>query len=221
VRERTDAASRIRHAGQAKENELTPSRIPRIAAAAALAFCAAATGQVLSRSDYQAREQAIVDLARSDAAACAALTGQPEAVCLAEAQAVERIARADLAARYRPSAKARHHALVVAADSRHAVARVRCQEHSGVARNTCIAAATTQRKVARDAARALLNTAEANARASAQSDEDREEASSDTFAARYAAARQQCDVYVDRLKDLCLSQTRAHFLRPQPDPVLP
>jgi hypothetical protein len=201
---------------------VTLSRIPRLAAAAALAFCAAATAQVLSRGDYQAREQAIVDRSRADVAACAAVDGQAEDVCLAEAQATERIARADLAARYRPSAKARHHALVVAADSRHAVARVRCQEHSGVARNDCIAAATAQRTIARDAARALLNTAEANARASAQSDEDREEASSDTFAARYAAARQQCEVYVDRLKELCLSQTRTQFLKPQqPSPTQP
>lgn len=35
----------------------------------------------------------------------------------------------------------------------------------------------------------------------------------DTFAARYATARQQCEVYVDRLRELCLSQTRDHFVK--------
>ena len=57
-------------------------------------------------------------------------------------------------------------------------------------------------------------TFEANAKAAEQSAEDREEAASDTFAARYAAARLQCDGYVDKLRELCLLQTRDQYLKP-------
>ena len=184
-----------------------------LVAAAGLAFCTAATAQVFSRNDYQAREQVIAKRYRAAQAACAPLAGHRADVCLAEAQAEERITRADLEAHYRPSAKARHHALIVAADSRHAVARVRCEERTGVARTSCVAAATEIRTAARDQARAQLQAAEAKARATEQSDEDREEAGSDTFAARYSAALLQCDGYVTRIRERCLAQTREHFLR--------
>jgi hypothetical protein len=135
-------------------------------------------------------------------------------VCRAEAGAEDRIARAELDAQYRPSAKARHHALVVAADSRHVVARLRCDGHVGVARTDCIVQAASDRSLARADAIARLRVAEANAKASEQADEDREEAASDTFAARYAAARLQCDGYVAKLRELCLQQTRDHYLNP-------
>jgi hypothetical protein len=184
-----------------------------LAAAAGLAFCAGAAAQVFSSRDHESREQVIAVRFRSASAGCASLAADLRAVCAVEADAEERIARSDLEARYRPSAKARHHALVVAADSRHAVARVRCDARTGVARNTCAAEAKAVRAVARDKAGAQLKAAQATARAREQSAEDREEASSDTVAARYAAARQQCDVYVDRLRALCLVQTRDRFIK--------
>jgi hypothetical protein len=184
-----------------------------LAAAAALALCTAATAQVYSRSDLQAREQVIAARYRTARAACAALAGHRGDVCLAEARAEEKIARSDLEAHYRPSAKARYNALVVAADSRHAVARVRCEDRTGVARTTCVTAATAQRTAARNKARAQLEAAQARARAAEQSDDDRAQASSDTLEARYAAARQQCDGYVARLKERCLAQAKAHFIK--------
>lgn len=184
-----------------------------LVAAAGLAFCAGAAAQVFSRSDYQAREQVIEVRYRAAHRACASLAGHGQDVCLADAEAEDRIARSDLQAHYRPSARARHHALVVAADSRHAVARVRCEDRKGVAKTSCVTAATARQSADRDQARAQLNTAEAHARAAEKSHLDREEASSDTFAARYAAARLQCDGYVDKLRGLCLVQTREKFLK--------
>ncbi|MEJ8835561.1 hypothetical protein [Ramlibacter sp. AN1133] len=192
---------------------MTHIRIPRLAAAAGLALCTAATAQVFSSRDHEARELRITARYRTAVAACAPLEGHGEDVCLAEAEAEERIARVDLEAQYRPSAKARHHALVVAADSRYAVARVRCEDRTGVARDACMTAATALRTAERDQARVLLNNAAARARATEQADDDREEASSDTLAARYSAARMQCEAYVDKLRERCLTQTRNHFLK--------
>ena len=81
------------------------------------------------------------------------------------------------------------------------------------ARNGCVAQALQLHTSARADATARLKTSEANAMAAEQSAEDREEAASDTFAVRYAAARLQCDGYVDKLRELCLQQTRDHFLK--------
>lgn len=186
-----------------------------IVLAAGFAFCAGAAAQVLARSDYQARDQVIATQFRTATAGCAALAGHTKAVCVAEANAGARIGRADLEARYRPSAKARHRALIVAADSRLTVARVRCADRRGVARNTCETQAMDVWTSADANAGARLKTAEANARAAEQSIEDREEAASDTLDARYTAARLQCDgYYLGKTRDLCLLQTRAHFNRP-------
>ena len=182
--------------------------------AAGLALCTGLSAQAFSRSDYLAREEALALRDRAAVAACAPLAGQSKAVCLAEADAEDRIARAELAAQHRPSAKARHRALVAAADSRLALAKVHCDGRPGTARNGCVAQALQQHASARDHAMARLKTSEANAMAAEQSAEDREEAASDTFAVRYAAARLQCDGYVDKLRELCLLQTRDHFLKP-------
>jgi hypothetical protein len=185
-----------------------------LAAALGLACCAGAAAQVFSSNDYQAREQLIAARHRSALAGCAPLTGHAQAVCLAEAESGEKIARAGLAADYRPSVKARHYALLVAADSRHAVARVRCNEYEGIARNTCEVQATAARTVARELAGAELKAAAASALARAQSAEDLEEAGGETFDTRYEAARLQCDGYVDRLRERCLLQTREQFRQP-------
>jgi hypothetical protein len=194
-------------------NALNKFRISLVTLAAGLAVCTGLSAQVFARSDHQARQEAIALRDRSAQAACARLAGQPKSVCFAEADAEDSIARADLAALYRPSAKARHRALVVAADSRLVLAKVRCDDRSGSARNGCVAQALQLHTSARADATARLKTFEANAMAAEQSAEDREEAASDTFAVRYAAARLQCDGYVDKLRELCLQQTRDHFLK--------
>jgi len=194
---------------------VTHPRIALVALAAGLSFCTWVPAQVLARSDYQAREQAIAAQFRTANARCVALSGHPHEVCTAEANAAAKIARAELEARNRPSAKARHRALIVAADSRLAVARMRCADRRGAARNTCETQAMGAWTSAGADAGTRLKKAEANARAAEQSADDREEGSSDTLDARYAAARRQCDGYdPGKTRDLCLSQTRAHFTRP-------
>jgi hypothetical protein len=187
---------------------------PLVKLAAGLAFCAGVSTHAFERIDRHAREEEIALRDRSAQAACARLAGQAKAVCLAEADAGDSIARADLAAQYRPSAKARHRALVVAADSRLSLAKVHCDDRTGSARNGCVAQALQLHGSERADAMARLRTFEANALAAEQSAEDREEAASDTFAVRYAAAKLQCDGYVDKLRELCLVQTRDHYLKP-------
>jgi hypothetical protein len=193
---------------------LNKLRIHLLTLAAGLASCTGLSAQWLSRSDYLAREEALALRDRSALAACGRLDGQAKAVCFAEADAEDRIARAELAAQHRPSAKARHRALVAAADSRLALAQVHCDGRAGTARNGCVAQALQVHASARADAMARLKTSEAKAMAAEQSAEDREEAASDTFAVRYAAAKLQCDGYVDKLRELCLLQTRDHFLKP-------
>jgi hypothetical protein len=203
-----------REASPGEGNELNKLSTLALTMAGSVVLMSAAGAQLLARSDYQAREEAISARYRSADRRCALLAAHAKAVCRAEAGAEDRIARAELEAQYRPSAKSRHQALVVAADSRHVVARLRCDQRTGVARTDCIVQAASDRTLARADAIARLRVAEANAKATEQADEDREEAASDTFAARYAAARLQCDGYIDKLRELCLQQTRDHYLNP-------
>jgi len=63
-----------------------------LVAAAGLALCAAATAQVVSRSDYEGREQAITVRYRSAQRACAPLAAHAQDVCVTQAEAEMRIA---------------------------------------------------------------------------------------------------------------------------------
>jgi hypothetical protein len=193
---------------------LNKLRIPMITLAAGLAFSGAVSAQVLAWSDYRDREDVIAARYRSAYADCTRVAGHARTVCVTQASADARIARAELEAHYRPSAEARHYALTVAANSRHEVALARCDGRSRIARNTCVKQAGEVRTAALSEAMTLLDAARANARASEQSVRDNEEASGETFEARAAAARQQCDGYVDKTKELCLAQTSSRFVKP-------
>jgi hypothetical protein len=190
--------------------------------AAGIAFGAPVTAQaqVLADSSYRARQELIATRYASAYSACRRVARPARGVCIAEARAEDRIARAQLAADYRPSAQARFQALVVAADSRYDVAIARCDLAGRGARKTCSFEAEAARGSAIANANLRLEAANARSAASEQSVHDREEGASGTYDARLAGALEQCAAYVDRTRQLCLAQTRKRLPTPTPGPGL-
>ena len=103
------------------------------------------------KSDYKvavAQAEADYKVAK---ARCDSLGGHPREVCVEEARAREKRAKAEAEARYKGTPKAREQARIAAVDGDYEVAKARCGIHVGDARKACEAEAKAVR------ARAVAN----------------------------------------------------------------
>ena len=115
--------------------------------AAGLAWAAKAPAP-MRKDAYDAAKARITAQAKADLRACEAVKDQARALCRAQAAGREKTARADLEARYRPSAEATKQAKNAAAEADFEVAKVKCEALKGKAEDRCLQDA----KGARDAA---------------------------------------------------------------------
>ena len=120
------------------------------AATLAAALTTAATGR--TRADYTAaveRASAKYQAARTE---CESLNGNEKGICVAEAGAAEKRAKADAEASYKGTIKSRTDARVAAASADYMVAKVMCNAKSGYERDVCVKEAKArQTKMVADA----------------------------------------------------------------------
>lgn len=100
---------------------------------------------LMSPADHAALRKAVAAETRLALAACRELHGVERDICKAEARAQERIARADLQARYHGTVSTAHDARRARVKALYDVARARCGSHSGEERLQCLRAAREQR----------------------------------------------------------------------------
>ena len=100
-----------------------------------------AFGAVITESEYSAiKDRATAD-SEAAKAQCALLADNAKDVCMAEAKAVEKKAKAMAEAQYKDTDKARNDAAVAAAEADYDVAKEKCGAYPGVAKDSCVAAA--------------------------------------------------------------------------------
>lgn len=104
-----------------------------IPAAVALAFASAALAQTPTTPTYdrqakEAEEQRIEAQAKSAKARCNQMEGNAEDICEAQAKAEEKVAKAELDAKYDPSPRNQRRASAMKAEGQYEVAKQRCQD---------------------------------------------------------------------------------------------
>ena len=193
-----------------------------IALAVSLMFSAGAMAQSLSKSDYEAGKDKIAAEYKSAKASCASLSGNANDICEAEAKGKEKVAKAELEARYEPTAKNRYKAVVAKAEADYAVANEKCDDKAGNDKDICVKEAKAVETRLKADAEAQMKTAEANkaageksAEAGAKAKEEgaaaRQEAATDKRDADYAVAKEKCDSLASSAKDTCLNEAKAKF----------
>ncbi len=193
-----------------------------IALAIVCAFTTGAMAQGLSQDEYKAGKAQISAEYKADKAACAAFSGNAKDVCVLEARGKEKVAKADLDARNKPSVKTRYEARVTRAEADYKVAREHCDDLAGNAKDVCVKEAKAAEIAAKADAKAGMKISDANAMAeqksyAARSDaanktaEARQDATADKRDAEYKVAKEKCDTYAGDTKDTCLNQAKARF----------
>ena len=197
-------------------------KLTAISAAICLVSSSGLMAQSMSKDDYKAAENRIMDEYRSDKSACESLSDNKKDICRAEAKGKVKVAEAELESLYEPSAKHYYKALVARAEANFAIADEKCDEKTGNDKDVCVKEAKAVETSAKADAEVKMKTWDANQKASDTSaeagmtarqkgTEARQEAATNTRNANYAVAREKCDSLASDAKDRCVDAAKREY----------
>jgi hypothetical protein len=161
-------------------------------------FAYAATSQ--TRVDYTAAMDRAAVVYKDASAKCEPLTGHNKDVCVVEAKAVEKRAKASAEANYKGTIKSKTDSRIAYADADYMVAKVACDTKAGQEKDVCVKQAqATQVKLVADA------------KANKTSVDARVDAREDTRDAQYKVALAKCDAMSATEKDSCVTSAKSAF----------
>ena len=183
---------------------------------------AAVFAETMTKAEFGLAKDKISASYKANKALCTPLSSNAKDICVQEAKANEKIARAELDESYAPSVKAHYKMLNAKAEAQYAVAKEKCDDLSGNAKDVCVkeakaaqvaakADATAQRKIAEANKTAAVKTNDAQAKASTEKMEVRTTAAVDKMGAQYKVEKEKCDTFSGDAKDTCVRQAKARF----------
>ncbi len=142
--------------------------ITAIAAAMTLAFSAGATAEGMSKDDMKAAKDTIAANYKSAHAACDTLKANAKDICVAEAKGKEKVAKAELAARDKPSIKASYDVSIAKAEAAYGIAKEKCDDKAGADKTACVKEAKAAEASAKADAKTRMDAAKKDMPAKAQ-----------------------------------------------------
>jgi len=196
--------------------------ISAILAVTSLAFSVGALAQDMSKSEYKAARKNIAAEYKSNKAGCDSYANNARDICMAEAKGTQKVAKAELEARYKPSYKAGYRAGVARAEADYAVARERCDDKAGNIKDVCVKEAKAALVSAKSDVKAHFKISKANAtadqefseariKAQEKGNEARHDATLDKRDADYAVAKEKCYAMAGDARELCVNEAKKHF----------
>jgi len=154
----------------------------------------------MGKADYQAGKDRIGADYKADSAACASFSANAKDICVQEAKAKDRVARAELEFGYTGKAADGTKVRVVKAESAYAVAKEKCDDLSGNDKDVCV-----------KTAKATEVKALADAKMGKEIGEARKDAAADKLDADYRVAIEKCDALAGDAKGACVSAAKVKF----------
>ena len=167
---------------------------------AALLSLSVAQAATISKAEYKADKTRISADYKADKAACAALTANAKDICVQEAKAKEKVARAELEYSYSDKPADQTKVLMAKAQSAYAVAKEKCDDKAGNDKDVCV-----------KEAKAVEIKAQADAKMGKQIGEAKKDATEDKRDADYKVAVEKCDALAGDAKTSCVAAAKAKF----------
>ena len=177
---------------------LSRSFFTAVAAAVLLALPVHAAN--MTRTDYTASKSRISDTYKADKKACASQSANAKDICIEEAKAKEKVARAELEFSYTGAAKDQTKVAVAKAESSYAVAKEKCDDQSGNDKDVC-----------RKAAKAVEVRGLADAKMVKTIGEAQNDAAQSKTDADYKLAAEKCDAMAGDAKTSCMNAAKSRF----------
>jgi hypothetical protein len=160
----------------------------------------AAQAVMISKTEFTSGKARIDADLKADKAACAPMTGNAKDICLEQAKAKEKLARAELDYSYTGKAADGMHIGVVKADGIYAVAKEQCDDQAGNAKDVCV-----------KEAKAVHVKALAEAKLYKQVAAAKTDAAQDIRDADYKVAAEKCGAMAGDAKDSCVKAAKLKF----------
>jgi hypothetical protein len=171
-----------------------------ISSAVSLLAVSGAQAATINKADYSAGKTLISSTYKTDKAACGSLTANAKDICVEEARAKEKNARAALEYSYTGKPADEIKVRVAQAESAYDVAKERCDDQTGNAKDVCIKEAKAAKVKAVSEAKLVKEVA-----AAASS------ATTDIRDADYKVAAEKCDALKGDAKSGCIATAKARF----------
>ena len=136
----------------------------------------------MSKADYKAGKDRISATYKSDKAACDSLSGNAKDVCVEEAKAKEKVAKAELEYSYTGKASDQNKLAKAKAEGAYAVAKEKCDDKAGNDKDVCV-----------KEAKAAETQALADAKMNKEVHAAKTEAADDKRDAEYKVAAEKCE----------------------------
>lgn len=149
----------------------------------------------------QAKDAAAADY-KAARARCDSITGNPKAVCVAQAKAARVRADEEAGAYYKNTLKAYTASRLRIAAANYELDKVKCAALTGNDKDVCI-----------KQAKATLVAARADASADKKAIEARTDARDDKRTAEYKVAREKCDAFAGAAKASCVAAAKSQYGR--------
>lgn len=177
-----------------------PRTLQQLFLAASFVMLPLAQAATLAKADYAAEKARIGATYKVDKAACATFTANAKDICVEEAQAKEKVARAELEYAHTGTAKDQNQVRVVKAKSDYAVAKEKCDDMKGNDKDVCV-----------QQAKAVEAKALADAKMSKQIRTAKTDAAADKREADYKVAVEKCEALTGDAKATCITAAKAQF----------
>lgn len=165
----------------------------------------------MTKAEYKATEDRIALDLKANKARCDVLAGNTKDICQAEAKGIEKVAKAELEARYKPSAKADFDVREARADALYDIAKEKCDDLAGNTKDVCEkdAKAAHVRALA-DAKVSKADADSADLRVEKLADAQKS-AVGDKLSADFSAAKERCNALSGATKDSCIADAKVRF----------
>jgi len=167
---------------------------------AALMMMPLAQATTMSKSDYKLGKTRISADYKAQKASCATLSDNAKDICVEQAKATEKVARAKLEYSYTAKPADQTKVQVAMAESAYAVAKEKCDDQAGNAKDVCV----TQ-------AKAVETKALADIKMGKKIGEAEDDASQAKRDADYKVAAEKCDALSGDAKASCSAAAKARF----------
>jgi hypothetical protein len=169
------------------------------------------TSTPMSKDNYAMAKKNADAQYKIDNDACSSLSGNAKDICVAEAKGKDNVAKADAAAAYENTPKARQTARVAHAQANYDVAIEKCDDLAGNRKDVCVKEAKAEIVKGKANAKVDRVTADTRQDAAAKQADARKDANADKRDAEYKVAVEKCDALAGPAKDTCVSSAKVQY----------
>ena len=177
----------------------------------AMACTFGGNANALTKEEYKTQKDQISADLKVNRDKCSSLKANAKDICVSEAKGLEKVAKAELEAKYEPTPRHQEQLGMAKADAAYDTAKEKCDDLAGNAKDVCVKDAKAVHVKAKEDAKVAKVSADTRQTASGKLADAKKEANIDKRDADYKAAKERCDSLAGTAKDTCQNDAKQKF----------